>query len=564
MLESLYGSLRDIVGSILLIVTVTPITGLLISLLPENSRLRAIERKLWLAARNVGRCRASSLIAIAAISLTISAVLSFERPPKPTNMDEFSYLLAADTFAHGRLTNPTPPFWIHFESLHIIMKPTYASKYAPGPGLMLALGQIIWRPIVGAWISTALACTAIYWMLLVWVPARWAVVGGLIALSHPLLLTWGQSFSGASAAACGGALIIASWGRLLKGTSVLDVVLFSLGSTMLAFTRPFEGLVLTALVLVALTGRAVRHRHLVLFIKRVLLPITLISLLPLGWLAYYHWRVTGNPLRMPYMVHEATYGIAPTFLFQEVRPEPHYNFEEIRSFHRGFELQWYVEQQSARNLPLYIGYKLALFLVLNSMNLLLAIPLVAIPALKWKRSKIGSALLVLALFITAEMSVSWLNAHYASVVLGLYLLICVTGLRILNLWIAGNKKVGAGIVSMVLLVSFATLPSRFAHPAALTTGDTQYGYKRDSIAENLKAIGNDHLVFVRYGPNHDIREEWVYNDADIDGSRIVWAREVSPAADQLLLEYYKSRKAWVLEVDTESPEPRPYDFGIAK
>ena len=55
--------------------------------------------------------------------------------PLPFVPDDFSFLLASDTFAHGRLTNPTPAMWIHFESIHITMQPTYQSMYFPGAGI---------------------------------------------------------------------------------------------------------------------------------------------------------------------------------------------------------------------------------------------------------------------------------------------------------------------------------------------------------------------------------------------------------------------------------------------
>src|ERR1700689_3781753 len=74
--------------------------------------------------------------------------------PRPAIQDEFGYLLAADTFVHGRLSNPTPPMAEHFETLQEIFHPTYASKYPPLSSIGMAFGQKFFgQPWIGVWLS---------------------------------------------------------------------------------------------------------------------------------------------------------------------------------------------------------------------------------------------------------------------------------------------------------------------------------------------------------------------------------------------------------------------------
>ena len=81
---------------------------------------------------------------------------------------------------------------------------------------------------------------------------------------------------------------------------------------------------------------------------------------------------------------------------------------------------------------------------------------------------------------------------------------------------------------------------------------------RETIAAELRTKGGRQLVFVRY--DHYTGSEYVYNDADIDASPIVWARDMGPEKNAELLHYFRSRKAWLLDVAATpllTPYPNP-------
>jgi hypothetical protein len=82
--------------------------------------------------------------------------------------------------------------------------------------------------------------------------------------------------------------------------------------------------------------------------------------------------------------------------------------------------------------------------------------------------------------------------------------------------------------------------------------------ERAGILYQLRGIPGEQLVIVRYGPDHDVNREWVWNLASIDSAKVIWARDMGDAQNRELLDYFNSRRVWQLDADDLSPKLQPY------
>jgi hypothetical protein len=72
---------------------------------------------------------------------------------------------------------------------------------------------------------------------------------------------------------------------------------------------------------------------------------------------------------------------------------------------------------------------------------------------------------------------------------------------------------------------------------------------RARILSELDQQPGRHLVIVRYSASHQFGLEWVFNRADIDTSKVVWAHDLGQKQNAELLKYFQGRRIWIVEPD---------------
>lgn len=269
----------------------------------------------WLG--RIAASAAASLALCGALPIALRLALLGSHPvPTPNNADDFSYLLLGDTLAHFRLTNPVHPMSRFFEGIFILQQPSYSSIYPAGQGLVLALGQLLFRnPWAGVLLSVGLFCALCCWMLRGWVAPQWALAGGILAgLAFGPLSTWMNTYWGGAVSAAAGCLVFGSLPRLHDHRRIRDAVLLGLGLGLELLTRPFEFLLLVLVTAgwFALKLGPVPGRRLTAAILLALAPAGMITLLQ-------NRAVTGAWLRLPYLESRYQYGVPTTFTFSPTR-----------------------------------------------------------------------------------------------------------------------------------------------------------------------------------------------------------------------------------------------------
>lgn len=510
--------------------------------------------RAYRALGRIGRRRRVCVAAIFVFTIAFRLALGVVLPhPQPASHDEFAYLLGADLFAHGEIAGAPHLLWKFFESVQVISWPVHVPKYPPGQSAFLALGEILGDPFYGVLFSVALFAAAICWMLQAFVAPAWALLGGICAaLYFGAGHYWTEMFWGGAVAGLGAALLIGSFGRLVNGRSAHFGWLFGAGALLAMNSRPYESSLLIAAMSVALIVKCKWSR---------LAPTVIACAAAILITAGYNARVTGNPLKMPYLLYMEQYADAPQFWFQPLPAPKHFDNAALEWSAQRYDVGSYNEIRAHSIAGRFLENFATVFgTILYDGGALSLAPLIFIPWF-WRDRTIRLGTLLAAALLAAIGLEVVVYLHYLAplIVVGTLL-----SWRILDRLWQFKKTRSADRVAMACALSLMLLAGPVWRAARAMEGKTgqlyrggDFGFERKRIVDEILAHPGKHVVFVRFNAAQSPQAAWVANGANIDAQRLIWAHDRG-AENRELETYFAGRSFWLLEDHGDHVSLQPY------
>ena len=236
----------------------------------------------------------------------------------------------------------------------------------------------------------------------------------------------------------------------------------------------------------------------------------------------------------------------------------------IREFHATYALPFYTTQRSIPGFLLEDVYSV-LSLEFRTFSIFLIPIIFAFPVLiPWMlRNRWATrALLIYFVLLLGLLTQTFKWPHYLAPVIGLNYYFVLNAIRLLS-W--HKRKIGHLMVWLTSLLALtALLISLYA--SVRKDSSASWHIQRAQLLDRIKRENGKHLMVVNYGLGHSVHNEWVYNEPDIDSAKVIFARAINRTQDCQLVEYFKERRIWSLDIDEDESRPKlkPYPMSLCR